>query len=203
MTKLSFLTVLLACFLLLGCQQEDNLVEQENQQDQPIQVKNSAPIERKDYSNEEIAERLSNLANEVPNVNDAYSVVAGPYAVVGIDVDKDLDRTRVGTIKFSVAEALHHDPYGKTAIVVADADGTERIKDMANKIQQGHPIEGMVDEIAAIVGRYMPEMPLKENQAEQLDENKGSLNEQEEDKLDEIQSDQSNHQMENKNNSNR
>src|SRR5699024_11699221 len=59
------------------------------------------------------ADHLANVAGDVPNVKDATAVVAGPYAVVGIDVDKDLDRSRVGTIKYSVTEALQHDPYGK------------------------------------------------------------------------------------------
>ncbi|MDC3416520.1 YhcN/YlaJ family sporulation lipoprotein [Aquibacillus salsiterrae] len=195
MTKLSLGTILMISVFLIGCQQNSNLANQSEKRDQPIQVKNTAPMEREDYSNEEIAQHLSNIASKVPNVNGAYAVVAGPYAVVGVDLDKDFDRSRVGTVKFSVAEALQDDPYGKTAIVVADADGTERIRNMADKIKQGHPIEGVVDELAAIVGRYMPEMPVKENQSEVPDDNEELINEREENKLDEIQEDQSNQQM--------
>ncbi|WP_077622149.1 YhcN/YlaJ family sporulation lipoprotein [Sediminibacillus massiliensis] len=193
----SFCTISLI-LVMTGCQQEESLPEQENQ-NPTIQVKDSDPNnqERENYSNEEIADHLANLASEVPNVNDAASVVAGPYAVVGIDVDKDLDRSRVGTIKYSVAEALYHDPYGKTAVVVADADGAERIRMMADKVAQGHPIQGIVDELSAIVGRYMPEFPINEDQPQEPDQNKQITPQQDEKELENIENDQSKNQMNN------
>src|SRR5699024_5577928 len=86
-----------------------------------------------------------------------------PYAVVGIDIDQDLDRQRVGTTKYSVTEALRNDPYGKTALVVADADMMERIRNMGEEIQQGRPIRGVLEELAEIVNRYMPDMPVEED----------------------------------------
>ncbi|MFC3040205.1 YhcN/YlaJ family sporulation lipoprotein [Virgibacillus xinjiangensis] len=180
-------------FVLLGCQQEEEepLAQQENENSDMMQVENSAPAERKELDNEQIADRLANLADDVPNVEDATAVVAGPYAVVGIDVDKDLDRSRVGTIKYSVLEALYHDPYGKTAVVVADADANERIRDMADKISQGHPVQGIVDEVAAIVGRYMPDFPMNENAPQEPDQNKQMIPENEEQKLEDIEEEQS------------
>ena len=42
----------------------------------------------------------------MPGVNDATAVVVGKYAIVGIDVKAKLDRTRVESIKYSVAESL-------------------------------------------------------------------------------------------------
>jgi YhcN/YlaJ family sporulation lipoprotein len=187
-----------ACFttlFLVACQEEESLPEKgQTNQNQTIQVKDSDPMEQENLSNEEIADHLANLASKVPNVKDATSVVAGPYAVVGIDVDKDLDRSRVGTIKYSVLEALQHDPYGKSAIVVADADGTERIRKMANKIQQGHPVQGVVDELSAIVGRYIPEFPINEDQPAEPDQNKEVIPKEEEKELDQIENDQSNNQ---------
>ncbi|MRH41902.1 YhcN/YlaJ family sporulation lipoprotein [Aquibacillus halophilus] len=185
-------------FSLFGCQQQEetNLAEQ-NDHGGMLHVKNSDPVELENYSNEEIAQRLANLAGGVPNVENATAIVAGPYAVVGIDVDKDLNQSRVGTIKYSVAEALQHDPYGKTAVVVADADGTQRIREMANKVQQGHPIQGFVDEVAGIVGRYMPEFPINEDQPQEPDQNKGSIPEDEEKQLEEIQEDQSKNNINN------
>ncbi|WP_186577593.1 YhcN/YlaJ family sporulation lipoprotein [Aquibacillus kalidii] len=200
MKRYLFSTVFLIPLLLIGCQEqqeEADLAEQGNNQNSPIQVKNSNPTELKELSNQEIAKHLANLASEVPNVKGANALVAGPYAVVGIDVDKDLDRSRVGTIKYAVTEALQHDPYGRTAVVVADADGTQRIKEMASKVQDGHPVQGFVDEIAAIVGRYMPEFPINEDQPKEQDENKGVLPEDSEKELEDIEEDQSNHQKNN------
>ena len=61
-------------------------------------------------------------------MNDATAVVLGPYAIVGIDVNKNLDRSEVGSIKYSVAESLKNDPYGARAVVVADPDMNARVK---------------------------------------------------------------------------
>ncbi|HLR41015.1 MAG TPA: YhcN/YlaJ family sporulation lipoprotein, partial [Virgibacillus sp.] len=102
-------------FLIAGCQQQDkeNALPEKGNSDQFIHVKNSDANQKDSLSNTQLADHLANVAGDVPNVKDATAVVAGPYAVVGIDVDKDLDRSRVGTIKYSVTEALQHDPYGK------------------------------------------------------------------------------------------
>ncbi|MDC3412790.1 YhcN/YlaJ family sporulation lipoprotein [Aquibacillus sp. 3ASR75-11] len=180
---------------LVACQEEESLPNQKNQNPTTIQVKDSDPIKKQTLSNEQIANHLADLANDVPNVQGATSVVAGSYAVVGIDVDKDLDRSRVGTIKYTVLEALQEDPYGKTAIVIADADGTERIKQMADKIEQGHPIQGVVDELSAIVGRYMPEFPINEDQPSEPDQNEEVIPKEDEKELDQIQDDQSNNKI--------
>ncbi|MCG1029778.1 YhcN/YlaJ family sporulation lipoprotein [Virgibacillus halodenitrificans] len=193
--KLYLVQVLIIMFVIAGCQQnEEEALESKENNQQFLQVKNSEPTDLQNLSNKEIADRLANIASDVPNVRGASAVVAGPYAVVGIDVDKDLDRSRVGTLKYSVSEALYHDPYGKTAVVVADADATERIRNMGNKIKQGHPVQGVVDELAAIVGRYMPDFPIQDDQPVDPDQNKEVLPEEEQKQLDQIQEEQSNHQ---------
>ncbi|AXI08962.1 hypothetical protein CUC15_08545 [Oceanobacillus zhaokaii] len=190
---------IITTFFITGCADtnENSLAPKSHNDDQLMQVKNSSPTELQNLSNGEIADHLAHLAAEVPDVNGASAVVAGPYAVVGIDVDKDLDRTRVGSIKYSVSEALYHDPYGKSAVVVADADATERIRGMADKIQQGYPVQGIVDELAAIVGRFMPEFPVNENQPTEPDQNKQSIPQGDRSKLKDVEDEQSNHHKDN------
>src|SRR5699024_3465294 len=139
----------------------------------------------------QLADHLANVAGDVPNVKDATAVVAGPYAVVGIDVDKDLDRSRVGTIKYSVTEALQHDPYGKTAVVVSDADVMERLRGMGNKISQELPVRGVVDILSSIVGRYRPEFLINEDQSSEPDKNKDVITNEDRDKLNDIEDEQS------------
>ncbi|HLR62250.1 MAG TPA: YhcN/YlaJ family sporulation lipoprotein [Lentibacillus sp.] len=183
--------------LLIGCQQNQNeqsLPEEKDDNDRFIQVEDSDPVEQQDLTNNEIASHLANVASDVPDVQDAASVVAGPYAVVGIDVDKDLDRSRVGTVKYSVLEALQKDPYGKTAVVVADGDVVERIRTMGDKIAQGYPVQGFIDELSAIVGRYMPDFPINEDRPDEGDQNKESIPEDKEKQLDDVEEDQSNQQ---------
>lgn len=185
--------------VLAGCQQEETSepLEDTNHSNPMLHVENSSLNEQEQFNNQEIADHLANIASQVPNVNDANAVVAGPYAVVAIDVDEELDRSRVGTIKHSVNEALYHDTYGKTAVVIADADGAERIRNISEYLEEGRPVQGIMDELAEVVGRYMPSLPLPhERQPENSDQNKEILPENEEDTLEHIEDEQSNHQKE-------
>src|SRR5699024_5450502 len=186
---------LMSFTLLMGCQQnqeEQSLPEENENNERFIQVEDSDPVEQEDFTNTEIASHLANVASDVPDVQDATSVVAGPYAVVGIDVDKDLDRSRVGSIKYSVLEALQKDPYGKTAVVIADGDVVERIRNMGDKIAQGYPVQGFIDELSAIVGRYMPDFPINEDRPDEGDQTKKSIPEDKEQQLDDVEEDQAN-----------
>ncbi|TFB23339.1 YhcN/YlaJ family sporulation lipoprotein [Filobacillus milosensis] len=119
------------------------------------------------HSNREAAKRLAHLASSVPNVNDARVLVFGSYTIIGIDVDKDLDRSRVGTVKYSVTEAVKHDPFGHYAFVIADGDIMERIRKMNTMIRQGQPSDAVIDEISNVIGRYLPETPTKEKRPKQ------------------------------------
>ncbi|WP_433745494.1 YhcN/YlaJ family sporulation lipoprotein [Paenibacillus amylolyticus] len=109
--------------------------------------------------NEKRVNHLKALAKQVEGVEDANCVILGNTAVVGIDVDGELERARVGTIKYAVAEALRKDPEGVDSIVTADADVTERIKEIGEHIRQGHPISGFASELADMVGRIIPQLP--------------------------------------------
>jgi len=193
MKSLHLFPFILIGMLLISCNQNNNAAPE--QKNDNIMVEQSSYEENQDQTlnNQQIASHLATVATEVPDVKDAAAVVAGPYAVVGIDIDEATERQRVGMIKYSVNEALHKDPYGKTAVVVADADMMERIREMGNKVQQGHPVAGIVDELSEIVSRYMPTFPVPDNRPEDEDENKQKIPEEEQDNLEDIQKEQSNH----------
>ncbi|RFB19202.1 YhcN/YlaJ family sporulation lipoprotein [Bacillus sp. HNG] len=183
-------------FLVSGCGGNNNAGE--NGKDDRVKVQNTVEnnIDRK--TGQEIASHLVELASSVPKVNDATAVVLGKFAVVGIDVDSKLERSRVQTIKYSVAESLQHDPYGANAIVIADADTYERLKQMRKQIEDGRPITGILDELAQIVGRLVPDVPsdLIDNQnTEPTKTNDKQLNQKEQQKIDKEQQDQSNDKM--------
>lgn len=181
--------IIFACFacILAACKDTNN-DQTLHTNEQFRQVEKSNPLPKEEASNHEIATHLAQLANRVPDVNEATAIIAGPYAIVAIDVDDTLERERVGTVKYSVSEALYKDPYGKSAVVIADADLIERFRQMGQQIREGFPIHGIVDELAAIVGRYMPVMPNKEAPRKQQDEH---VNDEDSD-LDDIQEEQSN-----------
>lgn len=130
-------------------------------------VQQTSPSPRYDQSPQAKAERLVRLATGVKNVKDATAVVAGRWAVVGIDVDAHLDRSEVGVIKYSVAEALKEDPQGASALVTADPDIVQRLREMAADIRRGRPVAGVAEELADIVGRIIPQAPRDVQQQEQ------------------------------------
>lgn len=103
------------------------------------------------------ANRLATIATRVPGVSRAIAIVVGPYTIVGIDVNKKLDRARVGTIKYAVAQALKKDPQGKRALVTADVDLVQRLREINKDLMNGKPIAGIMDELAEIAGRIAPQ----------------------------------------------
>lgn len=182
---------------LVGCANNNTQEGQQNivnqNADGEILVEQSSYEQNNQLTNNEIATHLANIASEVPDVKDAAAIVAGPYAVVGIDIDEQSDREQVGTIKYSVGEALKDDPYGKTAVVIADADMMQRFRDMNNKIQQGYPVRGVVEELSEIVGRYMPSFPVPENRPQEPSTNEERLHDSNEgDEMKKIRDEQSN-----------
>jgi YhcN/YlaJ family sporulation lipoprotein len=182
--------VLSALFVLFGCMNENNNDHaQQADKNTPrlTKVNQSADAKKTDQpkGSQEVSQHLVGLATGIPGVEDATAVVLGPYAVVGIDVDRTLDNSRVGSIKYSVAEALKNDPNGKNAVVTADPDTTERLRQMGKQIRQGHPIAGIVNELAGIVGRLMPQVPhsLQTEKPSPTETNNSQLSENEERQL--------------------
>lgn len=102
---------------------------------------------------------LEELAARVPGVNGAHCVIMGKTAIVGIDVDAKLERARVGSIKYSVAEALRKDPQGTGSLVTADIDINQRLIEIGNKIKAGHPVSVFATELADMIGRIIPQFP--------------------------------------------
>lgn len=192
MSNILKVSIIITALFLIGCKNNNDPISAptDDRNENLIHVKNVDQAESEQLTNSEIATHLSNIATQIKDVNDAASIVVGPYAVVGIDIDKNLDRQRVGTIKYTVTEALRNDPYGKTAVVIADADLMERFRNMGVEIQNGRPIRGIVEELAEIVNRYIPDVPVEENRYNNQNEN-NNLQKRDENKLKEIQKEQS------------
>lgn len=191
--------ILCTTLLLAACANND--MGQKNQQNnntpRTISVRDSniKNVDRK--TGQEISKRLVNLSTSVPKVKDATAVVFGNYAIVGIDVDDNIDRSQVGSIKYSVAESLKHDPYGANAVIIADPDFTARLKEIAQDIRNGKPGQGILNELADITGRVMPEIPNNlvqpNNTQSGTEKPKNSLNQKNDKQLENQQEKQSNY----------
>jgi YhcN/YlaJ family sporulation lipoprotein len=186
--------------LLLTACNTANQKENANNNNQLVKVKNSFinNVDRK--TGQEISKHLVELATSIPNVSDATAVVLGNYAIVGIDVNAKIDRSEVGSIKYSVAESLRKDPYGAKAIVIADADTNQRLRDIQVDIKKGRPIRGIMEELAAVAGRLMPEIPgdlITPSPKNATEKPNQKLQGKDEKKLNKEQNDQSNHHKNN------
>ncbi|MFD0588081.1 YhcN/YlaJ family sporulation lipoprotein [Paenibacillus sp. GCM10027627] len=107
----------------------------------------------------EVEAHLESLAKGIDGVQNAHCVIVGHTAIVGIDVEGSLERSRVGTIKYSVAEAFRNDPYGIDAYVTADLDLSKRLEEIGTDVRNGRPVAGFAEELADIMGRIVPQLP--------------------------------------------
>ncbi|MBA2874131.1 YhcN/YlaJ family sporulation lipoprotein [Anoxybacillus caldiproteolyticus] len=188
---------MLVLFFMMVALSACNVTNKQNEANERslVQVKNTADEKITNKSGQAIAKHLATLANRVPNVNDATAVVVGKYAIVGIDVNSNIDASRVGTIKYSVAESLQKDPYGANAIIIADPDLYARLNNIAKQVDNGRPVQSFMNELADIVGRVMPEVPsdlFNQKNEQPTKENDSQLNKREEQQLNNRQEQQSN-----------
>ena len=190
----AYLFLFICLLTICGCSATKNEVAETKQN--VVSVKNTTIQDVDRQTGQEISQHLVELSTSIPNVNDATAVVLGPYAIVGIDVNKNLDRSEVGSIKYSVAESLKNDPHGATAVVVADPDLNARLKEIGEDIRNGEPIQGILNELADISGRLMPEIPadLNPKSKNTLEKLNNKLNNKEDQNLEKYQQEQSNHQ---------
>jgi len=162
----------LAATIVAGCGNNANRndTSPSPQNDQGITAQQQKQTEKKEIREPgKVAARLEMLAKGIPGVRSARCVVLGNTAIVGIDVDEKLDRSRVGTLKYSVAEAFRKDPYGVDAFVTADMDLAARIGEIRTDIDRGRPIAGFAEELADIIGRIIPQMPRHTEPEKQAD----------------------------------
>ncbi|WP_310187505.1 YhcN/YlaJ family sporulation lipoprotein [Bacillus sp. 3255] len=151
---------MLVLTLATGCSQapKSGAPSQDTNQKQ-VRVQQIAPQKLEIKDSKAVAEHLESLATSIPQVESAHCVVFGNTAVVGINLRKDMDRAKVGTVKYSVAEALKKDPYGVNAIVTADLDLDQRLRNIRDNMRAGRPITGFAEQMADIMGRAMPQLP--------------------------------------------
>jgi YhcN/YlaJ family sporulation lipoprotein len=160
--KRAFIPLCIAA-LLAACGQTNNAGQQPDGPASPkLRTENVPGSAENRQTDIDRAHHLADLASRVPDVKGATAVVAGNYAVVGIDVDEHLDRSKVGTIKYAVTESLKHDPLGAGAVVIADPDTNARLREINDDFAAGRPIQGILNELADMTGRVMPELPQRE-----------------------------------------
>ncbi|GGG10405.1 YhcN/YlaJ family sporulation lipoprotein [Paenibacillus abyssi] len=158
------------CLILSGCGTvARNNTSPSPQNNEGVRVQQTNPPKMEIKNSKDVAAHLEELAKHIPGVNNANCVVVGNTAIVGIDVDQKLERSRVGTVKYSVAEAFRKDPYGVNAVVTADMDIAQRLREIRHDMANGRPVAGFAEELADIIGRIVPQMPRNTVPREEVD----------------------------------
>lgn len=121
-----------------------------------IHVKDTTQETKDNVTRTDIAKHLVNVAEKTP-VKDTTVVLGGVMLLLGL-MSMMLWTEAVETIKYSVAQALKNDRYGANAVIIADPSTMSRLREMSREISEGHPVTGILDELAAIVGRVLPEV---------------------------------------------
>lgn len=159
-SAIAALAVSAAIAVMGGCSAKDREASPPTDgQPHEIKVQQTVPDKPEIKNKQEVTERLEGLAASIPQVRSARCVIIGNTAIVGVNVDPQLDRSRVDVIKYSVAEALRKDPYGVHAFVTADIDMAGRIEEIREAIRQGRPVAGFAEELADMIGRIVPQIP--------------------------------------------
>ncbi|MGM9923315.1 MAG: YhcN/YlaJ family sporulation lipoprotein [Bacillus sp. (in: firmicutes)] len=187
--RLMFLSLLL---IAGGCQMANRGADNNTDLDDP-EIRREAYDKINSQDNQEVSARLEKAALEVPHVESANAVVLGDYVFLAIDVNDEVERSQIGTIKFSVAERLQNDPYGKRAVIVADPDIIARLKEVGADIEAGKPIQGILNELADIAGRIIPEIPGNGQSTQNTNDGK-DVPAQEDNRLDREQNNEPSHQ---------
>lgn len=100
---------------------------------------------------------IENMIERMPEVNDAWVVLTGNTALVGIDVNANVTGQRLNDLKAEITRKVKAQTNEITDVTVsADADSVTRIRNVAQGIADGRPISGFANEIAEITRRLAP-----------------------------------------------
>jgi len=153
-----FLMMVVVLLSVSGCGNQENRVGQNQNNGRNVNVQQTRPGQAS-VPSDKVEARLESLARGIPQVLDAKCVVIGRTAIVGLTLDPALDRSRVNTIKYSVAETFRKDPAGIDAFVTADVGMSERIRHVREDIANGRPFAGFAQELGDIISRVAPQLP--------------------------------------------
>lgn len=138
----AILCLILAVVLLAGC----------NAARKP-EVNNRNPV----ASENQQANTLANTATQVEGVKSAYVVVSGNMAVVGLDINRNASKSEVAQIKSQVGKQIASaDKQINDVRIATDADSVTRIRNIANGIGQGKPVDSFAKELDDVVRRIAP-----------------------------------------------
>ncbi|SHH70600.1 sporulation lipoprotein, YhcN/YlaJ family [Caloranaerobacter azorensis DSM 13643] len=135
-------------------QEDRNIIDNEIERKDLEDVK-----EKTDKTLSARAEKIADSIVDLPGVNDATVVITGNTALVGVDIEKELEGKVVTDLKKQIVTRVKQtDKDIKNVTVTADPDLFERIDDIAQEINRGRGMSEFADEVKEIIRRITPSM---------------------------------------------
>lgn len=99
--------------------------------------------------NQAVADRIVNIAANVPGVTHATAVVNGKDAVIGLDIN-NITKSRA-MIERDVANAVKKVEPGCNVHVTADGALHQRIRTLNSQVRSGHPVRTLAQDVGTII----------------------------------------------------
>lgn len=99
---------------------------------------------------------LESRIEAVQGINDAYVVVLGNVAIVGLDIKNAKQELGTNQSKAEATRIAEADSRIIKAYVTADPDIIPRIREISQGIRDGRPVTEFLDEISEIMNRLAP-----------------------------------------------
>ncbi len=151
--------LLIGLQLLAGCNMARKPAPQnppEAQAPAPAAPSNQAMPDNAEEVNQ-IAERLTETAAQVPGVERAVVVIAGTTAYVGVDQKEDMGGADTEKVKRDVSNEVKKAEPRLTAVYVSsDPDVTARLRSIADGVAAGKPLSTFDNELSEITKRISP-----------------------------------------------
>ena len=122
----------------------------------PITPAPAVPNPRTQAQARDAADNIADRVAAVRGVNKASVVIVGNVALIGLDLDKDVEKGQTEAIRERAATQAKDDPRIVNAVVESDPDSVARIQKIADGVRKGRPISEFFTEIGEFFNRLKP-----------------------------------------------
>ncbi|MET1031424.1 YhcN/YlaJ family sporulation lipoprotein [Domibacillus tundrae] len=167
MKKISILAAAsLAIFSLMGCNNnqdeeatnKDNNNRAENVVHEENNDTNDTDLDNNDQTRFEAAEEAADRVAELDEIDSANVIVADQTAYVAVVMSDGKNEEVTEDVENKIAEQVKSsDSAIQTVYVSANPDFVDQMKDYGQRIQEGDPVGGLVDEFSDMVRRVFPD----------------------------------------------
>lgn len=116
----------------------------------------TAPTPGNERVAKDAADEVAKKVSRIPGVKNAHVVVVGNVAMVGANLEANVEKGKTEQIRERAAKVAKADPRIVRTVVETDPDTVKRISNMAKGVRDGRPISEFFDQITEMFNRAKP-----------------------------------------------